>query len=185
LRNILILITFVLLSCSTYNTDNKTSEMETNGSCSNYPRQLDTLRIADLYDSARWYIYTWNCDRIYLNKKDTSKTVTLGELPLTFSSSDIFSDSVEMNFKFMDENEPIIPSMTRNNLEIVSTVCFELKSRKKAYMRSRHSFSMIQKGVTSRFENPLQPDVLQYLHKKQHSLNPCFFRLAEQNGVKF
>ena len=91
------------------------------------------MQISDLYDSAKWYVYTWHCDEYYLPKSDTSKSVTFGELPLKFDILTFENDTVELNFNFFDKQQSILPSMTRNAKELSTGVGFNMIQKKSLY----------------------------------------------------
>lgn len=154
--------------------------------CFIYPAIIDSFNIRNLYDSARWYIYTWHCDERYLSKRDTTESISFGELPLKFNNFAFRGDTLEMNFDFIDqyEHRPILPSMTRNNIQFLSGVGFDMKTRKKIYMLSPNGFTTIVKGASNRYENPLQPEVLSYIKNNWNKLDSCFKKLVEQKGVK-
>lgn len=151
-----------------------------------YPSSIDSLQLRDLYDSARWYVYTWHCDEHYRPKRDTSKSITFGELPLRFNSMVLKQDTVELNFDFIDEHEnyPILPSMTRDAKELSTGVGFNIKARNKIYMLSPNGYSSTIRGGANRYENPLQPEVLTYIKNNWNKLDDCFRKLAEKNGIK-
>lgn len=154
--------------------------------CFSYPSSIDSLQLRDLYDSARWYVYTWHCDEYYRPKKDISKSITFGELPLRFNNMDSKGDTVEISFDFIDEHEsyPILPSTTRDTKELNTGVGFNVKIRNKIYMLSPSGYSYTIKGGTNRYENPLQPEVLAYIKNNWDKLDDCFRKLAEKNGIK-
>jgi len=150
--------------------------------CFDYPHMIDSLQIKDLYDSARWYVYTWHCDQNYLPKSDSSKSIKFGELPLKFYNLAFAHDTLMLNFSFMDKQQEILPSMSRDNKELVSGVAFDTKTRKKVYMLFPNGTITI-KGGPNRYENPLQPEVLTYIKNNWNNLNVCFKELADRKGI--
>src|SRR3954469_14816177 len=123
MRNYFLLIAFGLLACNSKEEKIRNNQAAGNHSlCFIYPAQVARLHLEDLYDSARWYIYTWHCDSKYQPKYDSSKSKTFGELPLRFINLSLKGDTAELNFDFIDNGQPIITSMTRNRLELSTGV---------------------------------------------------------------
>ena len=187
MRTYFIILALAAFGCNSNQQLEKRNEATSNnGKCFTYTVLVDSLQVKDLYDRARWYIYTWHCDEVYLSKRDTLKSVTFGELPLKFNNLTLKHDTVELNFDFIDEFEryPILPSMTRNSTQLLSGVAFNMKTREKLYMVSPGGFSTIIKGGANRFENPLQPEVLAYIKSNWNKLDSCFKELAERKEIK-
>lgn len=179
-------IAIALLSCNSNQQASNNKEVKmANDKCFEYPSNIDSLQLRDLYDSARWYIYTWHCNEYYKPKRDTLKSMAFGELPLRFNSLVLKQDTVELSFDFIDESEnyPILPSMTRNAKELSTGVGFNVKTRTKIYMLSPNGYSSTIKGGPNRYEDPLQPDVLIYIKDNWSKLDGCFRKLAEQKGI--
>lgn len=186
MRIFFIILALSIVSCNSNQQKKQKGQMNLKDNCFIYPEIVDSLQVKDLYDSARWYIYTWHCDKRYLPRRDTSASISLGELPLKFNNLDFKGDTLEMNFDFIDQHElrPILPSMTRNNTQFLSGVGFDMKARKKIYMLSPSGFSTTMKGALNRYENPLEPEVLGYIENNWNKLDNCFKKLAEQKGIR-
>ncbi|MEO9022806.1 MAG: hypothetical protein ABI237_18150 [Ginsengibacter sp.] len=185
MRNYFLIIAAALfISCNSNQQSIKLQEEQTQSDkCVSYPQIVDSLHLQDLYDSARWYIYTLQCDENYLPKSDTSKSISFGELPLAFDNLFIRHDTLDINFNFVDKQEPILNSMNRGNKSIVVGVGFNMKSKSKIYM-SFDGGNVRSKGdPTSRYENPLQPEVIKYIKGNWDKLNECFRELAERKGI--
>ena len=186
MRKYLLMIALVTFGCSSNQQQEKQKEqVSLSNNCFVYPRVVDSLQVKDLYDSARWYLYTWHCDKNYLPKSDSSKSVTFGELPLKFNNLALRQDTLEINFDFIDENEPypILPSMTRDNKQLVTGVGFDIKTKKRIYMGTTRWFTVVHKGGETRYENPLQSEVLAYIKNNWNKLDSCFKELAKRRGI--
>jgi hypothetical protein len=185
MRNTFLILASAFLGCNSIQQEAKQSEqVRENDNCFAYPKVVDSLHIKGLYDSARWYVYTWHCDQNYLPKSDSSKFITFGELPLIFKSLNLKHDTIELNFSFMDKENAILPSMTRDVKELSTGVAFNIKSKQKIYMVSPNGFSTVIEGGANRFEAPLQPEVINYLQSHWNKLNICFQELAKRRGIK-
>lgn len=186
MRNFFLLLTIVVFGCNS-NQQQKERQNEASsskGTCFTYPKLVDSLQVRDLYDSARWFIYTWHCDESYLPKYDTLKSITFGELPLSFDNLNYKNDTLELNFNFIDKGQAILSSMTRDIKELSTGVGFNMRTKKKIYMLSPNGFSSTIKGPANRYENPLQPEVNAYLKNNWNRLDSCFKELSERNGIK-
>lgn len=171
-----------MFSCNSNQQDTKQNETEKNR-CFVYPSVVDSLQLKDLYDSARWYIYALQCDENYLPKSDTTKSITFGELPLKFDNLVIRHDTLDMNFSFMDKQEPILFSMNRSYKSIIAGVGFNMKTKSKIYMIFPGG-NVTYKGGFNRYENPMQPEVIKYVKENWNKLDGCFRELAKSNGIK-
>lgn len=183
MRGKYILYAFFIFSCS--NPAKSKKEMFTNvePKCFAYPPSIDSMNLDALYDSARWFIYTWHCDQAYLSKKDTLKSITFGELPLRFDNIKLENDSLELNFYFIDNGQIILSSMTRDFSKLNAGVGFNMKSKQKICMISPNGFSIVQTRGNNRFEQPLQSEVLDYITNHWNRLNECFRELAIAHGI--
>lgn len=177
-----------MLACNQGSSKSKKSDkrtlLETAEVCSDYPSEIDSLNLQSLFDSARWYIYTWQCDLPYISKKDTLRQRTFAELELVFSRLTIDSDTLELNFDFIDNRAPVLSTSMKNYTELLTGVGFNVKSHQKIYMSSPNGFTMTTKGGMSRFEQPLQPEVIKYIAEKWGNLNPCFRYLTDKQRLK-
>jgi hypothetical protein len=175
---------FVIFGCnSNHGNKRDSAEMNNNNKCFVYPPTVDSLHIRDLYDSARWYVYIWHCDQNYFSKRDTFKSITFGELPLSFDNLILKHDTIELNFSFLDNLQPILPSMTRDNKELNTGIAFNLKTKRKIYMLSPNGYSAIVYGGNNRYENPVQLEVLAYMKNNWNKLDTCFRELAQQKKI--
>lgn len=182
MRIVFIVVSVVILGCNSDNSGN--DRVANSDKCFSYPSGIDSLHLGGMYDSARWYVYTWHCDEFYLPKSDTSKSITFGELPLKFVSLTYKHDTLELMFDFIDKQESILPSMTRDAKVLCTGVGFNTKTKAKTYMLSPNGFSSVIKGGANRFEDPLQPEVLTYIKSNWDVLDNCFRKLAEKKGIK-
>ena len=153
--------------------------------CFSYPSSIDSLHLDALYDSARWVLYTWHCDIVYKPKKDSmeKETRSFGMLPMLFDTFIRKSDTVELYFKFLDGKEAIIPFDLKDYVHLKNGVGYNMKTGEKLYLISPDNYTINQKGKTSRFENPLQPEVIKYIDDNWNKLDTCFKLLAKERGL--
>jgi hypothetical protein len=181
----MIILAFTIYGCNSNQENGKQSTEISIDKCFAYPSTIDSLHINDLYDSARWYVYALYCDENYLPKSDTAKSISFGELPLKFDNITVKSDTVELNFIFLDNQQSILPSMTRNNKDLSTGVAFNMNTKGKMYMLSSNGYSTVVSGGNNRFENSLQPAVLTYIKNNWSKLDNCFKELASHKGISF
>jgi hypothetical protein len=96
-----------------------------------YPQQIIDLQMKDVYDSAMWYLYTFNCDVLYKPKNDTLISKPFSELELKFTNLFITNDTLILGFDFIDKGYPILSGMTRDGLQLVSGVGFNTVKKEK------------------------------------------------------
>lgn len=185
MKNYLIIIAVMLFSCNSnqQNTKQKKNEIAKDR-CFVYPSEIDSLHVQDLYDSARWYIYTRYCDELYKPKRDTLLSKSFGELELKFDNLTNKNDTLALIFNFMDNGQPILSSMMRDNRQLATGVGFDVKSREKFYIISSNVTITYKNNPTSRYENPMQPEVIKYIKENWGKLNDCFRELAKRKGIK-
>jgi hypothetical protein len=176
----------ILISCNSNQKHPKHQERKVESNmCSSYPYAIDSLNLRDLYDSAKWYIYTMYCDKIYCPNDDTLLQYYFGELDLKYSNLSVKSDTVIINYDFIDnKGQVILPSMMKNYKQLITGVGFSIRNKVKIFMESPSGFSVVMKGGEgNRYENPLQPEVVSYIKSNWSKLNECFKELAVQKGI--
>jgi hypothetical protein len=139
--------------------------------------------LQDLYDGARWYIYTQYCDELYKPKSDSLLNKPFGELELKFDNLAIKSDTLALIFDFMYKGQPVLPGMMRDDKQLATGVGFDVKTKKKIYIISSNTTISHKGNPKSRYENPLQPEVIKYIIENWDKLNECFRELAVQKGI--
>lgn len=174
----------LLNSCKSPSVKERIDVKKNPGQCFQYPRVVDSLDLTDLYDSARWFIYTCQCDMPYLPKADTVRTRTFGELGLEFNCALYTDDTVDIEFYFMDNGRRVLAGTTRDTMEFASGVRFDLAKRKKIAILSHNNYSYQTHGDKSRYDNPLQPEVISYIKENWSKIDNCFRELAEKKGIK-
>jgi hypothetical protein len=148
-----------------------------------YPADIDSLHLQTLYDSARWVIFTWQCDFPYRPKADTLVNKTFGELLLSFDHLIMKGDTIEFRFKYIDSNKTIGSYAVRDFIELVTGVGYTSVSHEKIYVSSPNGFNWHTDDPNSRYINPLQPNVIDYIKRNKAKLNPWFREEAVRRKV--
>jgi hypothetical protein len=143
--------------------------------CFEYPEQIDSLGITDLYDTARWYLYTWLGDAKHTNRFN-------GEMDLNYKEFFLRNDSIELFFELF---EPYHLAERKGDPHRISkcSFVFDLKIRKKLWGFDINGFSHSLDPGDERFENPHTPEVVTFIYLKKDILNPCFRELAKRLKV--
>ena len=167
-------ILLLTILCIAQNCSNKKSVYNDSICRDTYPTLIDSLNVSDLYDNAKWSLYTWNCDKVYLPKGE-NKENTFGVLSLEFKSCLIKSDTIEFFFDFVDKKKVVFPYGLKKYVYFTDGVAYNVVTKKKLYLTSKTGFSISEKGLSSRFENPLQPEVKRYIDSNWININ-CWFK---------
>ena len=151
-----------------------------------YPLVVDSLQLQFMYDNARWTLYTWNCDSPYRPKKDSANNEkrSFGMLPINFDTLLKKSDTIEFYFNYMDGREIVTPTTLKYYIPLKNGVGYNYATGEKLYLISRNNYIVKQKGIATRFEDPLQPEVVKYIDSNWSELAPEFKLLAEKKGLK-
>jgi hypothetical protein len=178
-------IATIFVSCNS-NGKNKKQSKNTISSdkCFDYPREIDSLKIQDLYDTARWYVYTRYCDVFYQPKSDSLSSKRFGQLELKFDNLFKKNDTVSLFFDFIDKGKIILSGTLRDNLELATGIAFDLKTRKKIFIISSNVSASFEGDSKNRYINAMQPEVVNYMLENWENLNDCFKELAHRKGLK-
>ena len=129
-----------------------------------YPKEINTLRLQKLFDTARWYLYCIHSDDTASLKNNPINSVTknYGSLDLRFDQIEDKKDTLEFYFSFYDTN-------IRYSLETVSNLkrkfCngIAFKNDSVIYYTTPTTMKYFwEKGATSRYEHPLQSEVITF-----------------------
>jgi hypothetical protein len=162
---LLLFIFFVFVSgCKRNSTSN----------CFKYPAQIDSLQVRDLYDTARWYLYSWLCDE----KVDDFYRA---ECELRYKSFFLRNDSIELFFTFYFPNKG--QKDDRERYCSSPSVAFNTATKKKLWAWDINGFSNGLQPGNERFENPKSREVLKFISTNRNKLNPCFLELAKKLNV--
>jgi hypothetical protein len=150
-----------------------------------YPRQVDSLNLTDLFDSAKWYLYARSSDKYYKPQSDSSISVPLGYLELRFSSVYITHDTLILSFNYMDKDKIIMPGMTRDLAQFTTGVGFSLNTKKRIFTVFANVYYTERGNIdpTSRYFNPLQPGVLTFIRNNKDKLDPWFRAQAKRRKI--
>ena len=122
MRTYILIFAIFIFGCDSNQKSKEKVVVAANNECFQYPSAIDSLKMSQFYDSARWCVYTWHCNEYFRPKSDTSLSISFGELPLKFESLDLKHDTIEINFNFIYKGRSILPSLSRDNKELVTGV---------------------------------------------------------------
>lgn len=149
--------------------------------CSKYPAQIDSLQIQDIYDSARWHLYSWLADR---NEDGNYR----GQFPIIYKDFFQRNDTIELFFWQYTISERKLP----HNAEVIGgtndstrhrcSVAFNLKTKKPLWCFDINGFSSGLGPGDNKFENTRSDSLLKFINVHKPILDPCFLELARKIG---
>jgi hypothetical protein len=142
--------------------------------CFDYPKQIDSLQVRDLYDSARLYIFTWLCDR----KIDDYYR---GQFELKYKSFFMRNDSLELFFLHSLPKE--LRDSTISGYVHHASIAFNIKTKQKLWGWDINGFSDKLEAGDTRFESAASAEVLDFIRTHKHILNPCFLELLQRKNL--
>jgi hypothetical protein len=140
---------------------------------------LDSLGLIRYNDSAKWRLYTIHCDDSALQEDNRYIPVSSLNLKLGLVSKE--NDTLDLLYSFMENDSTTINRELKEKY-ITAGIQFKTSEDKViAYIHGEGTFTI--KGSTSRFQNPMQPEVITYIKKNQDKLNPWFRNEAKRRGI--
>lgn len=144
------------------------------GACFDYPSQIDSLGVQDLYDTARLYLFTWLCDEL-------SDDYYRAQFELRYRSFFLQNDSLEIFFRHtLPDN---LRDSNRSTTVYRTSMAFNIKTRKKLWGWDINGFSDAISPGDARFENPYSAEVVSFIKTHKDILNPCFLAFAKRSKI--
>lgn len=143
--------------------------------CLDYPKQIDSLEVKDLYDTARLYLLTWLCDK----KMDGYYR---GQFELEYTSFFLRNDSIELRFTHS------LKRKQKNSTELddykhFTSMVFSMTTRKKLWGGDINGFSKGLQPGDERFESARTDKVLHFLKEHRGILDTCFLELLKREKI--
>ena len=157
---------FLLIACE---------RKEPGEECSEYPKQIDSLQVRDLYDTARLYLFTWLCDR-------QIDSYYRGQFELKYKAFYLQNDSLELFFSHSLPKE-LQNSTTASEYIHKTSMAFNIKTKQKLWGWDINGFSDALRPDEERFNNPLTNDVQAFIKTHRSILNPCFLALLKKTNL--
>jgi len=152
-----------------------------------YPSIIDSLGVQKLYDKTKWTLYCIYSDDSCILKENlvTGEVKTFGSLELKFKKIKLMRDTIEIYFDFYYND---IVRCDINSLKdykhLATGMGYKTGSDSILYYISSSTLQYFwEKGPGSRYENPLQPDVLRFIQTNNEKLNPWFREAARQRRI--
>ena len=153
----------------------------TSSSCYQYPAQIDSLRLSDLYDTARWYLYSWLCDQEFDGNYR-------GQFPIIYKDFIQRNDTIELFFLQYTPSESKDPSrintskVGQDSTRHRCSVAFNIRSKKPLWCFDINGFSSGLSQGDSKFDNTRSDTLLNFIRIHKTDLDPCFLELANKIG---
>jgi hypothetical protein len=143
--------------------------------CLEYPKQIDSLGVRDLYDTARLYLLTWLCDK-------RLDGYYRGQFELKYTSFFSRHDSLELRFIHSLKSRQT-DSTDFDEYKHFTSMIFNIKTRKKLWGWDINGFSDALRPGDERFENARTEKVLQFVNAHQEILDTCFWELLKKEKM--
>lgn len=153
---------------------------------STYPKVIIEKNLTTLYDQSKWLIYCIHSDETckFYDKLNIKEQPTFGTLDLRIDTVYQINDTTEINFSFYYDSLKCDVNTTYNYGSLTSGVAFKGNNNAPIYfLRETTMHRFTEKGIKSRYDNPLQPDVLVYIKNNQDKLNKWFKNEAKRRGI--
>ena len=170
MRIIIVFTTAILLlifaSCDRQQKENE---------CFTYPKQIDSLGIRELYDTARLYLFTWLCDR----KVDAYYR---GQFTLEYKSFFLRNDSIELFFSHFLPKE-LQDSAAFSEYQHRTSIAFNIKTKQKLWAWDIKGFFDALEPNDVRFKSPDSKVVIDFIRSNKRILNQCFLELVRKSNL--
>ncbi len=150
-----------------------------------YPDTISKLGIQKMYDNIKWNIYCIFCDKKIIFDLEISDTPSVASLDLRFKGLERRKDTFELYYSFYYKDTlECRNSNIREPGNLVSGAAFTKEKDSILYYTSTSILGRFwQIGATSRYSNPLQPDVISFIQENKNKLHPWFLSEAKKRGV--
>jgi hypothetical protein len=152
-----------------------------------YPQEIQRKHLESFYNESKWVIYCIHCDercRFY-KKLNIVDSPFLGSLDLRFNRVEFFNDTTELRFSFYYKDTVKCDVNTVYNYGTLTYgTSFKGNRDSVIYFLSETTVQRFsEKGKTSRYETPLQPEVVAFIKNNKDSLNPWFREEAKRRKI--
>lgn len=187
MRYILIIVFICFTACNSDKErkleDGVNSDITTNNG--SYPPKIVQLGLEKWYDEIKWAMYCIYCDDTCMFQKNTGvkDSVTFASLDLRFYKVEQFNDTTEINFYFYYDTLRCDLTTVRN-LGLASGAGFKKGSDSISFYTSSGTMRRFwNNDPSSRYKNPLQSQVVEYINKNEGKLHPWFHKEAIKRKV--
>lgn len=187
--SIVVSILFLLVSCTEGQHTKQQTEEKLNFFDSVQQQQLaflDSLHLLQFNDTAKWFLYAIQCDDSSKSGRVRDNKV-LPQIPLGFMKLNLTyvarqNDTLSLLYNFLYDDSTIVQKTTSDK-PIMEGMQFDIKSNKVIGFIVGHATFYQSGNPASRYENPLQPEVISFIKRNRDKLNPWFRKEAERRKV--
>jgi hypothetical protein len=148
-----------------------------------YPDIVSSNNLREFYDTAKLYLYSYHCDIPFDPIGIDEKNLYFSYLDLPFDTLIKRGDTVEILFNFVYRGTIVDDYRFNNPVYVKNGIAFDLVSKKKIYMTTTRNLTLSEVGASSRYVNPLQPDVVDFVRTHARRINPWYKCKLEKLGV--
>lgn len=138
---------------------------------------LDSFNLKQYNDSAKWILYTFHCTD---TTKQNNEFIPLSALPARLVYISKVNDTLDLLYSFMKNDSTPINKYYEENI----TDGIQFRTSDNKLLGLIHGEGVVwEKGPFSRYENPLQPEVITYIKNNKEKLNPWFKEEAKRRKI--
>lgn len=186
--DIFILLLFILVSCNEQKpTKTERVKIDYFDSIQQYNIQLlDSLNLTKFNDTAKWLMYTIQCNDSSSFGRTRERKI-LAKIPLAFLKLNLSymrteGDTLSLLYNFLVDDSIRVEQTTAKK-SIVDGIMFNTKADTLiGYVIGEAIFSQTG-NPHSRYENPLQPEVIVFIKNNKDKLNPWFREEAKRRKI--
>jgi hypothetical protein len=187
MRFVIIIFVLFFADCSDQKPEHKlvTAKKDTIEHEGTYPKQINTKDLQMKYDKVRWAMYCIYCDDTcrFLKETGIKDSVTFASLDFRLEKLQQFNDTTEVYFYFYKDSIKCDFRVIKN-IELAIGAGYKKGDDNISYYISPTTMRYFwEKGTYSRYENPLQPEVITYINNNKSKLNRWFFNEAKRKGI--
>jgi len=166
-----ILTILICVGCN----NEKSKDVSQKSIISLYPKEIDSLGYKDIFDTAKFYLYAYDCDKKFALINDTTKKdMYLSYLPLEYDTLKIKGDTAEFYFMYRYKEVKLDPNSLKEFVHYKNGIAFNLKNKKPLYLTTDRNLIVKEVGNQSRFVNPLQKEVIEFVKSNAENINQWF-----------
>jgi hypothetical protein len=170
--------------CINYSCNQKKATIDT--ATSVYPKLIEKYKLERQYDKTKWMLYCIHCDEFceFDKRSGISDTITFGMLSLHYEGVDIFNDTAELNFSFYYKDSIKCDYGILRNANIDIGAAYHMNSDSILYYLRLSTYNRHwETGQRSRYQYPLQPEVIKYIKTNRKNLDIWFRAEAIRRGI--
>ena len=147
---------------------------------------LDSLHLLKFNNTSKWFLYAIQCDdssksgRVR-NRKELPR-IPLGFMKLNLNYVSKHNDTLSLLYNFLYDDSTIVEKSTSNR-PLIEGIQFNTTTNKIIGFIIGDAVLEQEGNAESRYENPLQPEVISFIKSNKDKLNPWFRDEAKRRKI--